>query len=147
MLHGRVFAFATALLMLGQFASAQSEAHQVMCNAAGSNVTVVNLGGVNATGLLCGYSLRGALTYTGTGLMNCYDSVQNILAVASSSVDYQQLPARGIVFHDYLICTPPPPTGNPNPPYGSACAFDSSAGRNVSYIVYVGTPGVFGPRC
>ena len=142
-------AAAAALLLLALLArpaAAQSEAVQVPCNLQNANVTVAYLGpaGSNRTGLLCGYTLGTTISAYGSWPLMCFDSVQPIFAVGPYQSNNAQLPARGIVFHDYLLCTPPGYNANLNPPYSTYCDKNPSTGGNVSFIVYIGTPS---PGC
>jgi len=135
---------ALLLALLARPATAQSEAVQVPCNVQSTNVTVASLGpaGSNKTGLLCGYSIgSSSLVYSQqTQIMFCYDSVQVVLAVVVGNSYNAQLPAHGIVFHDYLICSPPLPFTDPNTG-AKSCYAKGPFGQpiNPAFIVYIGT--------
>jgi hypothetical protein len=136
------------LLALARPAAAQSEAVQVACNLNNTNVTVAYLGpaGSNKTGLLCGYSVSSYFTASignFPSVVTCYDSVQAILSIGGTGIPTAQLPQRGIIFHDYLLCAPPSHIfDNNNAPTCLSFVTTSSPGQyvyvNLSYIVYVG---------
>ena len=141
-------AAAAALLLLALLArpaAAQSEAVQVPCNLQNANVTVAYLGpaGSNRTGLLCGFTLGSYFTRDNwsnmpSAKLTCYDSVQPVLIAGATTQSFPQLPAHGIVFHDFLLCTPPP--FNPFGGGGGTCSLGSSIASFIVYLAMFGYP-------
>ena len=136
-------AAAAALLLLALLArpaAAQSEAVQVPCNLQGANVDVANLGpaGGNKTGLLCGYTFG---TYyhdnedfnAPSATLTCYDSIQRVFVASVRSQSSPHLPSHGIVFHDFLVCTPPPSFPG---------TFSSPPQCGSAFIVYIALGGM-----
>ena len=131
-------AAALLLALLARPAAAQSQAVQVPCNLQGANVTVSQ-----SSGLFCGYTFSFPNNFGGTSAsMTCYDSVQPVVTVSMGG-NIAQLPVKGIVFKDYLLCTPPS-VMPANPPFGPSCRF---ANYNFSYIVYIAIEEPSGFSC